>query len=254
MKLFILLFSFFCSLSAAARPNLDLLVSRIIAAVMQKGAWECTIFIFTSDNGGVMTPDTLTAGDRANGTLQGRKSDIWEGGHRVPFIVRWPGRVAAGSECGHFVCLTDVLATLIDIIGQSFDAVKSPDSLSLVPLLDGKAPDAARNDRAMILMSGGSFPGVGVRQGRWMFICGHGPGGITRSGKLKPGGTGYASYAEACFTNDSLDSTGKPVPDAPADQLYDLAAAPAQKHNVLTGHPEIAKRLAAHLEMSLSKK
>lgn len=234
--------------------DLDLLVGRIIDAVRKKGAWENTIVFFTSDNGGVMTRDTLKAGHRANGALQGQKSDIWEGGHRVPFIVRWPGRVAAGSECGHFACLTDVLATLADITGQSFDPTKSPDSLSIVPLLDGKAPDATRNDRAMILISGGSFPGVGVRQGNWMFIRGHGPGGVTTSGQLKPGGTGYALYAEAGFTNDSLDATGKPLPDAPADQLYDLAADPAQKHNVITAHPETATKLAAHLDSSLSKK
>lgn len=79
--------------------DLDLLVGRIIDAVKQKGAWENTIFLFTSDNGGVMTRDTLKAGHHANGTPQSQNSDIWEGGHRVPFIVRWPGRVVAGSAC-----------------------------------------------------------------------------------------------------------------------------------------------------------
>ena len=234
--------------------DLDLLVGRIIDAVKQKGAWENTIFFFTSDNGGVMTRDTLKAGHRANGALQGQKSDIWEGGHRVPFIVRWPGRVNAGSECGHFVCLTDVLATLADTTGQSLDVTKSPDSLSIVPLLDGKAPDTTRNDRAMILISGGSFPGIGVRQGNWMFIRDQGPGGVTTSGQIKPGGTGYAPYAEACFTNDSLDGAGKPLPNAPADQLYDLASDPAQKHNVIAKHPEIANRLAEYLERSVPEK
>lgn len=234
--------------------DLDLLVGRIIDAVKQKGAWGNTIFLFTSDNGGVMTRDTLKAGHRANGALQGQKSDIWEGGHRVPFIVRWPGRVTAGSECSHFVCLTDVLATLAEITGQSFDATKSPDSLSIVSLLDGKAPAAARVDRAMILISGGSFPGLGVRHGPWMFIRGTGPGGVTASGKLKPGGTGYAPYEEAAFTNDSLDAKGQPLPEAPADQLYNLASDPAQKHNVITAHPEVAKRLAEHLSKHVPEK
>lgn len=234
--------------------DLDLLVGLVIDAVKKKGAWDNTLVIFTSDNGGVMTRDTLKAGHRANGALQGQKSDIWEGGHRVPFIVRWPGRVAAGSVCEHFVCLTDLLATLAHITGQTIDPTKSPDSLSIVPLLDGKAPDTARSDRAMVLISGGSFPGIGVRQGNWMFIRGQGPGGVTASGKLKPGGTGYAPYDEAGFTNDSLDSAGKPLPNAPAAQLYHLGADPAQQHNVIAKHPDIAKRLAGHLSASLPKK
>jgi arylsulfatase A len=221
--------------------DLDLLVGRVINAVKEKGAWENTIFIFSSDNGGVLDPTAFQAGHRANGTLQGNKSDIWEGGHRVPLIVRWPGRVAAGSQCEHFVCLSDMMATFAEITGQTIDASKSPDTLSILPLLDGKGPDTARKDRTMILICGGSYDGIGVRQGNWIYIPGLGARGSSSSTK------GRISFAEKGFTNDSLDSSGKPLPNAPADQLYDLSADLSQKHNVIREHPEIAQRLAAQL-------
>lgn len=231
--------------------DLDLLVGRILDAVKAKGAWENTIVLFTSDNGGVMTRDSLKAGHRANGILQGQKSDIWEGGHSVPLLVRWPGRVAPGSECPYFVCLTDVLATLAGLTGETVDAASCPDSLSFLPLLDGKAPDAARAERSLILISGGSFPGLGVRQGSWMFLRGQGPGGVSASGTLKPGGSGYAPYAEAGFTNDSLDASGQSLPRAPADQLYDLASDPGQTRNLVETHPGIAARLRSVLDASV---
>jgi arylsulfatase A-like enzyme len=221
--------------------DLDLLVGRVIEAVKAKGAWENTIFIFSSDNGGVLESAALKAGHRANGPLQGMKSDIWEGGHRVPLIVRWLGRVAAASQCEHFVCLIDMIATLSDITGQTIDTTTSPDSLSILPLLDGKTPDAARNDRTMILVSGGGYDGIGVRQGNWIFIPGLGPRGITSSAK------GNFSYAEIGFTNDSLDPSGRPLPNAPADQLYDLASDLSQTRNIIREHPEVAQRLAARL-------
>jgi arylsulfatase A len=221
--------------------DLDLLVGRVIDAVKAKGAWENTIFVFSSDNGGVLNPTAFKAGHRANGTLQGNKSDIWEGGHRVPLVVRWPGRVAAGSQCEHFVCLSDMIATLADITGQTIDASKSPDSLSILPLLDGKGPGTARKDRTMILICGGGYDGIGVRQGNWIYIPGLGARGSTSSAKSA------LSYAEKGFTNDSLDSSGKPLSNAPVDQLYDLSTDLAQKHNVIRQHPEVAQRLAARL-------
>ena len=218
------------------------LVGRVIDAVKAKGAWEHTIFVFSSDNGGVLDPRAFKAGHRANGPLQGMKSDIWEGGHRVPLIVRWPGRVAAGSQCAHFVCLSDMMATFGDITGKTIDATKSPDSLSLLPLLAGKAPDTARHDRAIILVSGGNYDGVGVRQGNWIFIPGLGARGVTSSPENP-----YASYAEAGFTNDSLDPSGMALPNAPTDQLYDLSSDLSQTRNIIREHPEVAQRLAARL-------
>lgn len=118
-----------------------------------------------------------------------------------------------------------MLATLAEITGQSFDPTKSPDSFSIVPLLDGKAPDAARDDRAMILISGGNFPGLGVRHGPWMFIRGTGPGGVTASGKLKPGGTGYAPYEEASIS-PTTRSTPKASP-CPKRPLTNSTTSPA---------------------------
>jgi arylsulfatase A len=224
--------------------DLDLLVGRVIEAVKANGAWENTIFVFSSDNGGVIDSASLKAGHRANGALQGMKADIWEGGHRVPLIVRWPGRVAAGSQCEHFVCLSDMMATFGDITGQTIDTSKSPDSLSILPLLDGKAPDAARHERAMIIVRGGSSGIVGIRHGDWMFIPGM---SIHSDGMLE-------IYAEAGFTNDSFDASGKPLPNAPTDQLYDLASDISQTRNVIREHPEVAQRLAAQLKGIPKKK
>jgi arylsulfatase A len=213
--------------------DLDLLVGRVIDAVKAKGAWENTIFIFSSDNGGVIDPDALEAGHRANGVLQGMKADIWEGGHRLPLIVRWPNRVAAASQCEHFVCLSDMMATLGAITGQTIDSSKSPDSLSILPMLEGKNPDTQRKERATIFICGGNNDICGIRQDKWMFIPGYGP-----RGKIKSN-----SYTKGGYTNNFLDSSGQPLPNAPDDQLYDFSVDFSQTQNVIRNHPEVAERL-----------
>ena len=109
----------------------------------------------------------------SNYVYRGTKADIWEAGHRVPFFARWPGEVAAGSVQREAVCLTDVFATLADIVGADLPEQGAEDSFSLLPLLRGKSWG---RPRAPVIhhSSGGMFA---IRDGRWKLVAGNGSGG-----------------------------------------------------------------------------
>ena len=79
-----------------------------------------TLIIFTSDNGcskAANIPDLAKQGHKVSANLRGSKADLWDGGHRIPFIVKWPGRVKAGSQSDQLICLTDLFSTVSEIIG-----------------------------------------------------------------------------------------------------------------------------------------
>src|SRR5262249_13383466 len=98
--------------------ELDWSVGEVLATLDRLKLADDTLVIFTSDNGGVLHEDVVKAGHLANGNLLGQKTDVWEGGHRVPFIVRWPGHVPPGTRTGELICLADMLATLAAVLGR----------------------------------------------------------------------------------------------------------------------------------------
>ena len=198
-------------------------VGAVIAALRNAGALENTIVIFTSDNGGLWhqwdpqetddlanyqpTPrakNTRGFGHQSNAHLRGTKADIWEGGHRVPFIVHWPVRAKAGVAALP-VELTDVFATLADIAAAPLPAAAAPDSFSFLPaLLDSKV---AKNTRPFLVHH--SIRGVfALREGPWKFVEARGSGGFSKQAVVK------AKAGEA------------------AGQLYNLADDPAETKNV----------------------
>jgi arylsulfatase A len=130
--------------------ELDRSVGRILDTLEQMGVANNTLVLFTSDNGGVFVPNradspqtkAFTAGLTVNGSLRGGKHQVWEGGFKVPFIVRWPGKVAAGSVCNEMVSVVDILATTAAIVGQPLPpaAGAAEDSRSFLPALLGDAP------------------------------------------------------------------------------------------------------------------
>lgn len=118
----------------------DAAVGRVLAALEASGAAENTLVLFTSDNGFasyVGVKDLEKQGHFPSGPLRDYKTSVYEGGHRVPFIVRWPGTVKAGSTCDRLVHQADLIATLADILGEKLPAGAGEDSFSLVPLLRG---------------------------------------------------------------------------------------------------------------------
>lgn len=148
--------------------ELDWAVGQMLDGLQASGAATNTLVIFTSDNG----PDEFTY-DRIQqynhssmGGLRGIKNDLWEGGHRVPFLARWPGQIAAGTSNSQLICHVDFMRTVADLVGARLPAHTAEDSISFLPALVGGTPSSVRS--SLILESGdGQF---GLWTNRWMFI------------------------------------------------------------------------------------
>lgn len=203
----------------------DWSVGQLLRALDQYGVAGETLVIFTSDNG--TSPkanfDRLAAGGvdlRAH--WRGHKADIWEGGHRVPFLVRWPGVVEPGSRCEEPVVLTDVMATVAQALAVELDQGVGEDSVSLVALLKGASSGLPLHDAIVHHSSTGRFA---VRAGRWKLCFCPGSGGWSR-----PRGE-----AEAKEKNLA------PV------QLFDMEGDPREQHNLAEEMEEKVAHLTATL-------
>lgn len=147
----------------------DWAAGQILEAIDAAGITKDTIVIFTADNGHshyTGWQDLIDAGHQPSGPYRGHKGDIWEGGHRVPLVVRWPERVSAGSHSDQLVCLTDLFATLADVMGQDLPANGAEDSLSFLPVLEGQPTQAARTS----LVSHSNFGEFAYRAGNWKLV------------------------------------------------------------------------------------
>jgi arylsulfatase A-like enzyme len=201
-----------------------------------------TLFLFTSDNGGLYhywepqeaddvehyritgrAAHIREFGHQGNAWMRGTKADIWEGGHRVPFLVRWPGKTPAGAVSDELVDLTDLLATAAAIVGADLPAGAGPDSVSILPaLLEAKPGQPVRN-HTVHASSRGVFA---IRQGPWKLIPHHrGSGGFSQPRELDPATAG-----------------------GPMGQLYHLGSDPAETRNVYDEEPQVVQRLTALLD------
>jgi len=162
----------------------DAVVGRVLEAIDRSGAARRTLVLFTSDNGCapyIGVADLERQGHYPSGPLRGYKSDVWEGGHRVPFIVRWPAVVRPGRVCHRLVHQADVMATFADIVKQTLPANAGEDSFSLLPLLEGEDQDVRETAVSQ------SMRGVlAVRRGPWKLIFGKGSGGWTKGEDAHP--------------------------------------------------------------------
>lgn len=221
--------------------ELDWMVGEILRTLDDLKLAENTLVLFTSDNGGMLNEggqDAWRAGHRANGDWLGYKFGAWEGGHRVPFIARWPGRIPAGTTSDLLIANVDLLATFAAVTHQSLTAAEGLDSHNALPALTGSS---AQPVREQLVIAPFAPKNVTLRSGRWVYLSAQGDGGF---GGMR-GGPGSLAFSQRA--NSDVTSDGKIKPDAPPDQLYDLAADPAQAHNVVRAHPEIAARLRAEL-------
>ena len=211
--------------------QVDATVGRVLQALDDRKVAGETLVVYTSDNGSYMRRLGEEADDhvmdatvqgfrasnhRANGPLRGTKADVWEAGHRVPFLARWPGQVQAGSRCDKTVCLTDLYATCADAVGVSLAADEAEDSLSLVGLLRGTTKE--RGAPVVHHSAGGTFA---IRDGKWKLVLGNGSGG-----REKPRGKPFE----------------KPY------QLYDLSEDLGEARDVAAAHPDVVARLETRLE------
>ncbi len=170
--------------------ELDLSVGRVLDTLDRKGFTQNTLVLFTSDNGGVFKPtkegeatDAYKAGLKISGPFRGGKHDVWEGGFRVPYLLRWPGHVPARTVCDETLSLSDTLATVAALVGEPLPAVgtAAEDSYNMLPAwLDKKYSSPIRRD-LIVHSADGNFA---IRRGDWKWIEGvfH---PATRSGALK---------------------------------------------------------------------
>ena len=199
--------------------QVDAGIGQLMDALERTGQAENTLFIVTSDNGAEWDPSHIEEfGHYANHASQrGKKRDAWEGGHRMPFIARWPAKVAANSASDQTICLTDLMATSAEIAGAEIPVSAGEDSVSFLPALLGTDTEPLREATVHH-----SVDGVfAIRQGRWKFIDGQGPGSNQWDG---------------------------PQAGDPPTQLYDLEADRHEDRNLVEEQPEIAQELKAILE------
>jgi arylsulfatase A-like enzyme len=202
--------------------QVDASVGRVLKALDDAKLADNTLLIFTSDNGAHWLPEDIEKwGHRANDGLRGQKSDIWEGGHRVPFLVRWPGRVAAGRTSKELICLTDFLATVAAVVGAKLPADAGEDSYNLLPALRGDKLD--KPIRAAIVHHSGDGT-FAIRQGPWKLAMALGSHGFSKPHDIKP------------------------KPGEAKGQLYNLEDDPQERENLWLKKPEIVARLTALLE------
>lgn len=227
--------------------ELDWMVGELTKTLEENGLSENTLIIFTSDNGGMFNEggqDAFAAGHHINGDLLGFKFGVWEGGHRVPFIAKWPGKIPAGTTSKDFISSIDMLATFAALTGQTLNTDQQADSVNVLPALTAQEEGFDRG--SLILTPFKMQSHLGLRKGKWMFIDAQNEGGF---GGVKPGGHGFAGAAAATFVGrvNSDVTNGKINKDAPPAQLYDLEADPNQTKNVYHDHPEVVKELRTEL-------
>jgi arylsulfatase A-like enzyme len=150
------------------------------------------------------------------------KGDAWEGGHRMPFVARWPERVEAGAVSDQTICFTDVMATFADLVGIALPTGAGEDSRSFAKVLLGEASTSARE--VTILKADGSV----VRQGNWKLITHLGSGGFSKPRRREP------------------------EPGGPTGQLYDLERDLGETTNLWAARPDVVARLRALREEELA--
>lgn len=235
-----------CGLYGDFIHELDWMVGEILKSLDDNGLSDNTLVLFTSDNGGMLNRggrDAITAGHKINDDLLGFKFGVWEGGHRVPFIARWPGKIKAATQSDQLICQVDLLATFMALTGQDVQTLKTKDSINMLPaLLD----DPDKPLRMELLLAPHKPQNLAIRKGKWMYIGAQGSGGFTGS---KPSDHAWGGPAAAEFAgsvNSDIEA-GKLKKDAPPAQLYDLEVDRNQTRNVLNDYPEVVKELSSLL-------
>ena len=131
--------------------EVDVVVGKFVEALEKRGLLENTLIVVTSDNGGI--PADRAHGHDAVGGLRGSKSHIWEGGHRVPFVVQWKGHVPAGTVRNQLIGTHDIVPTFVELAGGKFEPDQMLDSVSLAPVLLGQRGDDQPVRQTLLIQS-----------------------------------------------------------------------------------------------------
>lgn len=200
--------------------EIDSYVGKLVKLLDTLGISENTLIVFTSDNGCSPAANYKLLGKKSHdpsGVFRGTKSDIFEGGHREPFIIKWPSVVPAGKTCGTTICTTDFMRTCADILGMELESNEGEDSFSLMPLmLDPNSKDYKRNYTVHHSING-SFA---IRQGDWKLIFCPGSGG---------------------WSNPRPNSEATKL--LPKYQLYNISKDPGEMDNLFGKYPKVTSKL-----------
>jgi len=236
-----------CGLYGDFVHELDWIVGGVLDALEEEGCAENTLVIFTSDNGGMLHvtgQQAWRAGHRLNGHLLGFKFGSWEGGHRVPMIVRWPGKVPPNTTSDLLISHIDLVATMATIVDRPLTERQAPDSIDQLENLTGSPSESLRQT---LIITPNSPSHLGVRHDKWVYIPAQDSGGF--QGK-REGDHLFAGAAALAFTGRSNSDVadGRIRTTAPPGQLYDLDVDPAQTENVYQEHPDVVDQLQSILD------
>lgn len=201
----------------------DWSVGQVTKAIDDAGIADNTIVIFTADNGHshyTGWQQLVDAGHMPSGPYRGHKGDVWEGGHRVPLVIRWPKKILPGSSSDQLVCLTDIFATCADVLGAELPARGAEDSLSFLPAALGKAGAGMRTT----LVNHSNFGEFAYRDQSWKLVF-----------KMSQ--------------RTLQQSRGKPV----VVELYNLATDIGEQHDVSKLHPEKVEQMTDALRTLVAR-
>ncbi len=211
----------------------DWIVGELLRTLERLDLANDTIVIISSDNGPETTAVVNMRKDYQHdgaAPWRGMKRDDWEGGHRVPFIVRWPGRVKPGQTSNQLLSLTDVMATVAAVVGADLPDEAAEDSFNMLPVLLGAADSPVRP--YLLEQAFGGERWLSIRRGNWKYLDHQGSGGN--------------NYDNLLLKPFAVKDT---EPDAPG-QLYDLTEDPGETTNLYKENPEIVKELKDKLDES----
>lgn len=199
--------------------QVDHTIGLILEALEESHVLENTLVIVTSDNGAHWTTDDKSKFPHlANAPFSGMKSDVWEGGHHIPFILQWPARVKPGSISNQVSTLTDLMATCAGITGTEMPDNAGPDSYSMLPAILGERLDENIRPNTIHHSISGMFA---IRMGDFKLIEGKGSGGWSDKGSEED----------------------------PKGQLYNIKTDPEEHHNLYEEMPEMVQQLSENLQM-----
>ncbi|MEM7016429.1 MAG: arylsulfatase [Pseudomonadota bacterium] len=205
--------------------EVDESIGQVLDALERENLAENTLVIFTADNGCapyIGVEEMNEQGHYPSYIYRGYKSDIYEGGHRIPFLARWPAQIRPGSSSDETICLTDLLATCAAMLGTKLPQNAGEDSYNILPALLGQPVPKPIREATVHHAGDGSFS---IRQGRWKL-------------ENTPSSGGYYRISAEEAKKQGL----------PPIQLYDLKADIGEKNNVHKDHPKVVEKLNTLLE------
>ncbi|MBK1875804.1 sulfatase family protein [Pelagicoccus mobilis] len=198
----------------------DWVLGEVLKALDETGTAENTIVIFTADNG--TSPkaefkEMAEQGHNSSWIYRGMKGTNWEGGHRVPFIVRWPAEIKAGTRSDELICTTDLMATCVDILDTDIADNMAEDSVSFLPALKGKEIREAKGRVVVHHSDKGIFS---IRQGKWKVM-----------------------FDDFGGSNRGDPRKDEPIENAAPLQLFDMVNDPTEDVNLAAKYPEVVESL-----------